>query len=259
MKKSVLGKGPKLRDMEVVLPELKRAAEASAISGLTKRIEGKTKEEILADNIPLVQTIAANVVSSMKLPPTFSFDDLVGFGMEGLIKAFAGFDKAHGVLFKTYASYRVRGEMLDRIREEWRYRNFVMPRVQKKIVEVAKDSLMEEDDGKPAKVQDVAANSAIVYLLSIDGLEINASGRSSFDPAEELLEEMEYARERKVLREAIDKTLDDLEKQVVELFYVKEMSQKDIASFLQLSRSKVNRLHSKIVNKLRTYLKATLV
>lgn len=245
--------------MEVVLPELRRSAGLASAAGQAKRVEGRTKEEMLAGSIPLVQTIAAGVVSSIKLPPTFSFEDLVGFGMEGLVKAFDGFDKSHGVLFRTYASYRIRGEMLDRIREEWRYRNFVMPRVQRKIVEVAKESLMEDEEGKPAKVQDVVANSAIVYLLSIDGLEINASGKGSFDPAEELLEEMEYSRERKVLREAIERSLDDLERQVVELFYVKEMSQKDIASFLGLSRSKVNRLHSRTVVKLRNYLKTALI
>lgn len=219
----------------------------------------QSKAEFIKDYLSLIQTIAAQVTSHTKLPPGFTFDDLVSFGVEGLIKAWGSYDSRKGAQFKTYASYRVRGEMLDRIREEWRYRNFVLPKVQKKIVDFARETLEFSDTGKGGdKLSEIIANSAIVYMLSLDSVDVSGTQKGMGDPQEEVIDEVEFSRQRTILRDAIDTLLSDEEKKIVEYFYNQEMSQKEIASFMELSRSKVNRMLSQIHNKLRQKLKTSL-
>src|SRR3989338_4443393 len=62
--------------------------------------------------IPLVHSIAA-MISGKGLPPNIDYNDLVSDGMIGLMKAWERFDPKRGVKFETYASYRIRGEILD--------------------------------------------------------------------------------------------------------------------------------------------------
>lgn len=229
-----------------------------------KKKPAEEKGEFIKDYLDLVQTIAAQVTSSTKLPPGFTFDDLVSFGVEGLVKGWERFDKKKGASFRTYASYRVRGEMLDRIREEWRYRNFVLPKIQRKIVDFARETLefSESEGSSKERFSEIIANSAIIYMLSVDGMtsEGMISGKKGMgDPQEEVLDDLEFDQQRSILREVIDSTLTEEEKKVVEFFYQQELTQKDIASLMSLSRSRVNRLHTQILNKLRKKLKESLV
>src|SRR3989339_1945769 len=74
------------------------------------------KKQVLPRSIelymPLVHSIAS-MVSGKGLPPNIEYDDLVSDGTIGLLKASDNFDPKRGVKFETYASYRVRGEILD--------------------------------------------------------------------------------------------------------------------------------------------------
>ena len=228
-------------------------------------------EKTVREHMPMVESIAASVAAGGKLPPSIGFADLISWGLEGLVKSWASFDPKKGVLFRTYASYRVRGEMLDRIRNEWRYRNpssyaDQQERIQRRISEVARDSMdanVEELDGEEkealknkeqstdgkGRVGDLIANSAVVYLLSLDSMEVGPDVPGAKDPGEEIVEEMEFARERSILWEEIQ-SLSKLEKQLIHLFYIEDYNQKEIAELLNLSKSKVSRLHVKILEKL---------
>ncbi len=84
--------------------------------------------------MPLVHSIAS-IVSSKGLPPSIDYNDLVADGTVGLMKAWKSFDKNRGVKFETYASYRIRGEILDGLKNY----NPVPYRVQVMIRDVAKN------------------------------------------------------------------------------------------------------------------------
>ena len=86
-------------------------------------INFKSRDAVIAAYLFLVQIIAANITTGGKIPPNISFDDLVSYGIAGLVKAWENFDRKKGVKFKVYASYRIRGEILDKIRKEWKYQN----------------------------------------------------------------------------------------------------------------------------------------
>ena len=83
--------------------------------------------------VPLVHSIAA-MIAGKGLPPNIDFNDLVSDGMIGLMKAWDNFDPKRGVKFETYASYRVRGEILDGLK----YYNPVPYRIQVMIRDLAK-------------------------------------------------------------------------------------------------------------------------
>lgn len=232
-----------------------------------RQAKGPITEEIVKAHLPMVESIAANIAAAGKLPPGISFNDLVSFGLEGLVKAWGNFDPTRGVQFKTYASYRVRGEILDRLRKEWKYRNpssykVQQQKIQDRIAEVARDALAEEAEGmssqeKEHRVQDLIANSAVVYLLSMENIDIQSDVKGTKDPSVEVVDQMEFSRERTVLWEEIQ-GLNHEEKQIINLFYLEDLNQKEIAEKLNLSKSKVSRMHVKLLEKLRRRLKRRL-
>lgn len=220
--------------------------------------------------MPLVHSIAS-VVSSKGLPPSIDYNDLVADGTVGLMKAWKNFDKNRGVKFETYASYRVRGEILDGLKNY----NPVPYRVQVMIRDVAKNGYSaltrkegeKEDDEESyekkevseeefknaiGKIRKIVSASALMYLMSLEaaqesGIELNISTERT--PADEV----EFTELRARLKASI-RELPDIDQQVLELFFDKDFSQKDIAAKLKLSRSKVNRVIGKAI----IYLKGKL-
>ncbi|MCX5726791.1 MAG: sigma-70 family RNA polymerase sigma factor [Candidatus Saganbacteria bacterium] len=218
----------------------------------------------LEQYMPLVNAIAS-MVSGKGLPPSIDFNDLVSDGVIGLMKARDNFDPTRGVKFETYASYRIRGEMLDGLKNY----NPVPYRVQVKIRDLAKKGYKEyakealdipekkeisDEEFRTAvsKIRKIVAASALMYLLSLEGVEEEREAVIAGENTPE--EDVEFSELRRRLTEAV-KGLPQQEKECVELFYTKEMSQKDIARKLKLSRSKVNRLLGRAVIDLRDKIK----
>src|SRR3989339_1513326 len=81
----------------------------------TKKKVTKKLPKAIEAYMPLVHAIAS-MVSGKGLPPNIEYDDLVSDGTVGLMKAWERFDPNRGVKFETYASYRIRGEILDGLR-----------------------------------------------------------------------------------------------------------------------------------------------
>jgi len=221
--------------------------------------------------MPLVHSIAS-MVAGKGLPPSIDYNDLVSDGTVGLLKAWESFDPNRGVKFETYASYRIRGEILDGLKNY----NPVPYRVQVVIRDVAKRgyrALLEkkgkggkeeeeleedfskkqltEDEFKSAvkKIKKVVAASALMYLLSLEGVK-ELKGEVRITTEKTPAEELEFAELKSRLTKAVAE-LPEMERQVVELFFNKDMSQKDISEKLSLSRSKVNRIIGRTVNVLR--------
>jgi len=219
--------------------------------------------------VPLVHSIAA-MISGKGLPPNIEYSDLVSDGMIGLMKAWDNFDPKRGVKFETYASYRIRGEILDGlkcynpvpyrvqvlIRDMAKKGETTQQRDEEGIVINSKDAkLLEkkklsEDEFKSAvtKIHKIVSASALMYLISLEQLaettEVQISGEKT--PVDEF--------DSKDLQTKLNNEINNLpkmEKTAIELFFRKGISQKDIASNLKLSRSKVNRLISRGITKLK--------
>jgi RNA polymerase sigma factor for flagellar operon FliA len=225
------------------------------------------REQLILEYAPLVKLVAGRL--SMYLGFNVEYDDLVSYGIFGLIDAIDKFDLMKDVKFETYASLRIRGSILDQIRKmDW------IPRTirqrQKKIEAAIRD--IERDSGHVATDAEIAAKMEISedeYLnwqnqMKVTGVvslnefveqgsdipeDHNNSG-SSFVKPEEAIEKEEL---KKILAESLEK-LTDKEKKVILLYYYEELTLKEISEVLEVSESRVSQLHTRALQKMREKL-----
>lgn len=222
--------------------------------------EGNESEEnkaFIEAHINIINMVASNVMGGTKMPPGVDFGDLVAWGIEGILKAKKKYNPEKGAQFKTYAQFRIRGEILDNIRKEWGHKapekhQKHRQKITERIAEYVDDVVSGKSNGD-VSVDKLLSNSMLVYMLSLDDYYEDGKGLhvedSSQNHSKDLLQEEEY----QTIWNALD-DLEDEEKDIVTKFYKENKSQKDIAEELKLSRSKVCRLHSKALEKLKKKL-----
>lgn len=222
------------------------------------------REKIILEYAPLVKLVAGRL--SMYLGYNVEYDDLVGYGVFGLIDAIDKYDNMKAVKFETYASLRIRGAILDQIRKmDWIPRT--IRQKQKKIDAAMKE--IESTKGRAATDEEIAVSLGISeeeYLswqsqMKITGVvslnefmdsgsEIPAdqSNQRRFDSPEEVVEKSEM---KKVLAEALE-LLTEKEKKVILLYYYEELTLKEISNILEVSESRISQLHTRALQKLKT-------
>ncbi len=221
------------------------------------------REQIIIEYAPLVKLVAGRL--NMYLGYNVEYDDLVGYGIFGLIDAIDKFDYGKGIKFETYASLRIRGAILDQIRKmDWIPRS--LRQKQKKID--AAISKLETEHGRLATDAEIAAEleiseeeylnwqgqTNISNVVSLDEfIEVNGDKdvaplkASRFDQPEEVVEKEEI---KKLIIEALD-SLTEKERQVITFYYYEEMTLKEISLVLEVSESRVSQLHTKALNKMK--------
>ena len=220
------------------------------------------KDILIVEYAPLVKYIAGRV--GVNIGYRVDNDDLIGYGIFGLMDAIDKFDYSKGNKFETYASLRIRGAIIDAIRKmDWVPRDL---RQKNKQLEQAY-SVLETELGREPSEEELAdqlalsvtetknliKKAAIVNLVSLDDyLEQNHEDTSFSDndsPAD-VYDRKEIAD---ILANAIDK-LTEKEKKVVTLYYFEDLTLKEISKILEVSESRVSQLHSKAVIKLKAKL-----
>lgn len=235
-----------------------------------KKQTQELREKLIIEYSSLVKIIAGRM--SMYLGYNVEYDDLVGYGIFGLIDAIDKFDYVKGVKFETYASLRIKGAILDQIRKmDWIPRTM---RQRQKKIEVA-ERVIEEKYGRLATEEEIATELGISLedydswksqanlsgIISLDdyleqGSDLvadNSKGKlgiSSFEQPEEAFEKNEL---KKSLAEAIE-GLTDKEQKVIALYYYEELTLKEISQVLSVSESRVSQLHTKALGKLKEKL-----
>lgn len=231
-----------------------------------KTQSSEIREQLIVEYAPLVKLVAGRL--SMYLGYNVEYDDLVGYGIFGLIDAIDKFDYSKNVKFESYASLRIRGAILDHIRKmDWLPRSI---RQKQKKIDAAM-SKIESENGHVATDEEIAAELGISLdelinwqgqtkasnLISLDeytesGSEVKMDtvGNAHFDQPEEVLEKEELKVQ---LAEAID-SLTEKEKNVIVLYYYEEMTLKEISAILDVSESRVSQLHTKALNRMKKRL-----
>lgn len=221
------------------------------------------REQLIIEYAPLVKTVAGRLY--MYLGSNVEYDDLVGYGVFGLIDAIDKFDPKKEVKFETYASLRIKGAILDQIRKmDWIPRT--IRQKQKKIDEATR--AIESRTGKTASDAEIASELGlsdeeytdwlsqlkVTNLVSLNefmeqGSEpaMDARRNSHFIQPEEKVSKDEL---KKTLAEALD-LLTEKEKKVIVLYYYEDMTLKEIAKILEVSESRVSQLHTKGLVKMR--------
>ena len=219
---------------------------------------------------PLVRRLAHHMMA--KLPPSVEVDDLIQVGLIGLADALSRFEAAQGVQFETFATQRIRGAMLDELREnDWMSRG---SRKSQKDIESAMRRL-EHRLGHSPKESEIAAElglslvdyqsllgkvrgTQLVYLEDISGRNEDDDtyldrhvGDSSADP-------LNMLRDHK-LREALVaaiKLLPEREQYIMSMYYEQDMNLKEIAAVLDVTESRICQLHSQSIARLRAKMRA---
>ncbi|WP_455556955.1 RNA polymerase sigma factor FliA, partial [Comamonas sp.] len=198
-------------------------------------------------------------------------DDLIQVGMIGLADALSRYEASQGVQFETFASQRIRGAMLDELREnDWMSRS---SRKGQKDIESAIHRL-EQQLGRTPKESEIAEHmdmglteyqallskvrgTQLIYLEDISpGEEDSESfldryvGDADADPFSLLRDE----RMRTALVHAIE-NLPEREKYVMGMYYEHDMNLKEIAAVLEVTESRVCQLHSQAIARLRAKMR----
>lgn len=217
--------------------------------------ENPVKSDLIIQFLPMVHKIVQRAVTYIK--PPLSYEDLVSAGTVGLIKAARDYNPSFQAEFKTYAYIRVKGAVLDELR------NFsLLPaNVEKQIKDASQTSIeMTNTNGKAPTDEELADKLQIsvdkLYqtfesartknFVSIDStsdnsVSIASSLIASDTPSPDMqLEQSELVEK---LTEAITQ-LSERQRQIIVLYYQKEMTMKQIAEVFNITEPRVSQLHS---------------
>jgi len=221
------------------------------------------KDQLVQRFAPLVKRIAYHLMA--RLPSSVQVDDLIQNGMMGLLDAINRFEAGMGAQFETYAAQRVRGAMLDGLREnDWLPRSL---RRDFRRIEVA-ISQLEQQFGRAPSEQELA-NSLDMSLAEYQKMLQDARGHQliSFedmveDGDEDFLERhltdessepsklLEDQSLRQILAQGIE-LLPEREKLMMALYYEQDLNLREIGAVMNVTESRICQLHSQAVARLR--------
>ncbi|MCE1239328.1 MAG: RNA polymerase sigma factor FliA [Azonexaceae bacterium] len=224
------------------------------------------REELVQRYVPLVKRIAYHLMA--RLPANVQFEDLVQNGMLGLLDAIDRFEEGFGAQFETYATQRVRGAMLDGLREnDWLPRSMrrELRRIEQAInqLEHAHGRAPSEQEladtlgmslGDYQKILQEARGHQLVYYEDFNGegdedfLERHFTDTTA-DPAG-ILEDKDI---RQHLVDAIGR-LPEREKLMMALYYEQDLNLREIGEVMGVTESRVCQLHSQAIVRLRSQI-----
>lgn len=224
---------------------------------------GELREQLIIEYSPLVKIVAGRL--GMYLGGNLEYEDLVSYGIFGLIDAIDKFNLEKEVKFETYASLRIRGAILDQVRKmDWIPRTIrqrqrkvddAVKNLENKLGRSATDDEIAQELGLSAdEYADWQNQMKVTNLVSLNEFEdqgpepvMDARHNSHFA-------EPEKAMEKEGLKEALAKSLELLtekEKQVILFYYYEEMTLKEISLVLEVSESRISQLHTKALQKMK--------
>ena len=218
------------------------------------------RDELVTRHAPLVKRIAYHLLS--RLPASVEVDDLIQAGMIGLLEAASNFRAGQGAGFETYASIRIRGAMIDQMRQgAWAPRSVsrqlrelaaAVNRVESRLGREAQAAEIAEEMGIDINdYYDLLSDTAAVRLVSLEqasdsGMEFSDEDDSADTPLRELEDEgLQCALATQI------EALPEREKLVMALYYDQGLNLKEIGEVLEVSESRVCQIHSQAVLRLK--------
>lgn len=228
----------------------------------------RTREQSILEHLPLVHYIASRIHE--RLPRQVDLHDLVQAGVVGLIEAFGNFDASKSVQFHTYASFRIRGAILDTLRSlDWASRS-----LRDKGREIAKarskvesalgrrasvEELATEIGISPAKLNEVMTDLHGLHLVNQqvaapegedDTIDLIESAASTWDNP---FEAYSKAESLAPLIAAVA-SLSEREQLIISLYYQEELTMREVAQVAGIAVSRVCQIHAAALIKLKASL-----
>jgi RNA polymerase sigma factor for flagellar operon FliA len=233
----------------------------------TTDVHTRSKDALAREYLPLVKRIAYHMMT--RLPASVEVDDLIQAGLMGLMDAVERYDNEQGAQFETYATQRIRGAMLDELREaDWASRNV---RKAGRQIENA-IHILQQRNMRPPSEQEIAdemgleVNSYFELLNDTRGAQLvyyedlhDGDGddfleRFADDEAQGPFDILASVHFKGALMQAVH-ILPEREKQLMGMYYEQDMNFKEIGQVLGVSESRVCQLHGQAIARLRTRLR----
>jgi RNA polymerase sigma factor for flagellar operon FliA len=230
--------------------------------------EKEDQEQLIINDLPQVYYIARRIHE--RLPQQVPLEDLVHAGVIGLIEAVRSYDASKAVPLKSYAKFRIRGAILDSLRElDWGSRRL---RHKGRQIEEAISKLSKQLGRQPAEEEiaaelDISMDELFEIAHRIDGaILVGQQVSSTYDRSEkqDLIESAPSRDEnpfqqcvRTEVKDQLAKviaTLSEKEQLVISLYYKEELTMKEIAAVLNLRESRISQIHTMALSKLRAAL-----
>lgn len=227
-----------------------------------EKTENADLEQFVVKHLPLVKKIALYI--KRRLPSHVEFDDLLQSGLVGLLEAKNNFDPEAGASFETYAGIRIRGAIIDSLRKNsWISRDTV------RKMKIVSDAILkiEQREKRAATTEDIIAELNIapedyfqlsqeINIWHVSNLEmieeIEASKPDNEDNPEEILS-------REGMKTGLKKILAKLperEQLVLSLYYIDELTFKEIGEVLELTEARICQLHSQAITRIRAKMQS---
>ncbi len=232
--------------------------------------DNDARDDLIIHHMRIVKFIAGRM--AMHVPNNVEMDDLIGWGVMGLMDAIEKFDHTQEVKFSTYASIRIRGAVIDQIRSlDWAPRSL---RTMARKVGNARDELRQKLGQEPStqaiaeklgtteeQVDSTMGQLQAAHILSLDDYLPSADERESrkvdvitnaSSPSPSAAAESTERQERLV--QAI-LALAEQQQKVLNLYYFEELTLKEIGAVLEVSESRISQIHTAAMKRLRTVMK----
>ncbi|HYP08776.1 MAG TPA: FliA/WhiG family RNA polymerase sigma factor [Bryobacteraceae bacterium] len=232
----------------------------------SQTMSASERERLILENMPQVKLIARRIHD--RLPSSISLDDLISTGVVGLISAIDRYDSTQGVKLKTYAEYKIRGAILDSLRQlDW------APRQQRKrarLIESAVSQLEQNLRREPTEDElseflGIATEEYREWVSEAHSLTVGSLDMAWDEPGSEVVNHvsdneqhwpsrlLEKAELHRLLVRGVER-LPNPERTVLSLYYLEELTLREIATVMEIHESRVSQLKSQGVTRLRAYL-----
>ena len=227
------------------------------------------RDKLIVQYIYLTRYVIGRI--KVNLPPSFSYEDIASYGVEGLIDAVEKYSPDRGAKFETYALMRIRGAIIDKIRaNDW------LPRTVRKKIKEVKEAInnLKIELGRTPTNQEVADKLGIEkekvdeILAQDTGIDSLYDKKNLGDESVEIIdtiedskserpEEVAEKKDAKLELERALKRLPERERMLLVFYYHENMTLKEIGEAINVSESRVCQLHAQAIMKLRNILSAS--
>ena len=225
----------------------------------------QSQEEFIVNNMNIVKNIASKYYTD-KIG--LDYEDLVSYGVMGLIDARKKFDESRGVKFSTYASIRVSSFIIDEIRKYSPVSRTYMSKIKEynKCVDQLQQKLFRKpSEDEIAQYMDITKKEVISIrnkMKTSSNISIVSEGEKEFSIIDTIEDKdilcPEEAFEQKELQDVLAKAIDMLKEKdrlVLSLYYYEELTLKEIGEILGVSESRVSQLNNRAISNLRAAMK----
>ena len=236
-----------------------------------QRLDSEERQRLLEENLPEVRYIARRIHD--RLPSHVNFDDLVHAGILGLIDAVDKFDPGKNVQLKSYARFRIRGAILDSLRQlDWSPRHL---RRQARLIEEVNRELSTELGRNPTEpeiaeklgieLEEFQRQLGELRGLDLGSLQAQAEDHGGEDPLTATVGQQDddpfqlaaRSEMRGLLAEGIEQ-LEEKERQVLGLYYLEELTMKEVGVLMDVGESRISQIHTAALMRLRSWLTSRL-